>query len=833
VGFAPEPFKIALRAYTEAPAPTHGRGSRRRAERLGDPRGVLVFDTETTSDPAQRLLFGACRYHRWIRRRLVCVEEVIFHADELPETNPEGYETLRRYARTNALSTAADSAVEDATPRLYLISETEFRESLRIAATQAEASGAGGSLIVGFNLPFDLSRVALDWGDTRSRKYASGFSLRLWPGYVDAKGQAKESKFRPRLGIKHLSSTKALTGWIAPFAGHFLDLRTLCFALTNTGHSLASACKAFEVSGADELDEAKRKIRHGRITPKYIDYCREDVRATAELYERAIREYRRHPIGLQATRAYSPASIGKAYLDQIGIKPRLERQPGFSRDVLGKAMSAYFGGRTECRIRRVPVPVVYCDFLSMYTTVNALMGLWDHVTAQRIDVHDASDEIRQFVERIDVEDCLDPAMWRELPALVQIKAGGDVLPVRAPYDGTNWNIGSNPLCADEPLWYALPDAVASKVITGHSPEIVRALRLAPVGRQRGLKRVKLRGEVDVDPRSEDFFRAVIERRKGLRPGEAVLSESLKVTANSTSYGIYAEMRRRELPGRQRERITVHGKDDPFEADTHTPETPGPYCFPPMAACITAAARLMLATLEMLVAGAGGTWAFCDTDSMAIVATEEGGLGECLGGPHHTSDGEEAIRALSFDRVDGIVRRFEALNPYDRTIVPGSVLEIEQENYEPVGSKPEEVDRDRPRQLHCYAISAKRYALYNLDPEGRPILRSVVDDPDTDDAAGSDDEDPDPLGELRKHSEHGLGHLLNPTDPEDESREWIAQLWEYIIRTDAFGQEAKEPSFLDRPALTRSAITTWDLQKRFHTYNAGRPKTTQIRPFTST
>lgn len=42
---------------------------------------------------------------------------------------------------------------------------------------------------------------------------------------------------------------------------------------------------------------------------------------------------------------------------------------------IGHAMNAYFGGRAECRIRRVPVPVVYMDFQSMYPTVCALMNL--------------------------------------------------------------------------------------------------------------------------------------------------------------------------------------------------------------------------------------------------------------------------------------------------------------------------------------------------------------------------------------------------------------------------------------------------------------------------
>ena len=72
---------------------------------------------------------------------------------------------------------------------------------------------------------------------------------------------------------------------------------------------------------------------------------------------------------LQASRAYSPATIGKAYLREMGVRSPAKR---VDPEILGYGMSAYYGGRAECRIRRTPVPVVYCDFLSMYPTVCAL-----------------------------------------------------------------------------------------------------------------------------------------------------------------------------------------------------------------------------------------------------------------------------------------------------------------------------------------------------------------------------------------------------------------------------------------------------------------------------
>jgi len=49
----------------------------------------------------------------------------------------------------------------------------------------------------------------------------------------------------------------------------------------------------------------------------------------------------------------------------------------------GIAMAAYYGGRAECRIRRWPVLVVPVDLTSEYPSVDALLGIWDVLTAAR------------------------------------------------------------------------------------------------------------------------------------------------------------------------------------------------------------------------------------------------------------------------------------------------------------------------------------------------------------------------------------------------------------------------------------------------------------------
>ena len=175
--------------------------------------------------------------------------------------------------------------------------------------------------------------------------------------------------------------------------GNFLDLATLVFGLTGAPHSLESACQVFGVKGKAESGG------HGRVTEQYVDYCRQDVAATMDLYEALMAEFRFHPIDLAPEKVFSPASMSKAYLAAMGITPLLERHKDFPRDVLGYSMAAFFGGRAECRIRRVPVPVALVDFTSMYPTVDTLMDLHRLQVAQHIEVVDTTSEVRACLHR--------------------------------------------------------------------------------------------------------------------------------------------------------------------------------------------------------------------------------------------------------------------------------------------------------------------------------------------------------------------------------------------------------------------------------------------------
>jgi hypothetical protein len=440
------------------------------------------------------------------------------------------------------------------------------------------------------------------------------------------------------LGIKHIDGKRALKGFTArngcdpsdlipdgsptgepedgyKFRGHFLDLRTLAFALTDRGYSLASACEAFEV------EHGKQHAEHnGEITSDYIDYNRRDVLATAELAEKLLAEFDKHPIDLQPTKAYSPASIGKSHLQAMGIRPILERQPDFPKKFLGYAQSAFFGGRTSAHIRKTAEPVVYTDFLSMYPTVNINMGLWEFVTAREITIDDHCErEITDFLNCVSADHLFNPDTWKNLAAFVQIIPDGDILPSRSKYAtaSNDWQVGVNHMYSDPEnstaLWFALPDVVASVILTGRVPKIVDAFRLKAKGKSKGLKTISLRKVIKVDPRHQDLFKVVIEERKRLDFGTDMsksekgrLDKALKVLANSTSYGIYAEMNRQESD--EKVNVLCHGIDpEPFTCKVKHPQIPGKYWFPPLAALITSAARLMLSLLEHCVSEKGGTY----------------------------------------------------------------------------------------------------------------------------------------------------------------------------------------------------------------------------------
>ncbi|MGB6624330.1 MAG: hypothetical protein WBE43_06050, partial [Candidatus Acidiferrales bacterium] len=362
----------------------------------------------------------------------------------------------------------------------------------------------------------------------------------------------------------------------------------------------------------------------------------------------------------------------------------------------GIAMAAYYGGRAECRIRRWPVPVVPVDLTSEYPSVDALLGIWDVLTAERITIEDATEDVRALLESVTLDDLFRPAFWKRFNFYARITPEGDVLPVRSVYDsksGTR-NIGLNELHWKQPIWVAGPDLIAAKLLGRRVPTIQEAICLVAHGKQRGLTPVKLRGAISVDPRREDFFTRVIEYRKQNKADDR-LQYFLKILANSTSYGTYLELNPVKVDLGKRPKITIYSGERIFEQSApDTIEQPGSFYFPLLGALITSGGRLLLAMIERCVRDARGTYLCCDTDALIIVASKEGGSVQM-------PDGASPINALSWQQVECIMQRFDSLSPYNREIVP-YLLRLTDENYDENGTQ---------RQLFGLSIAAKRYALY--------------------------------------------------------------------------------------------------------------------------
>ncbi|HEY2474981.1 MAG TPA: hypothetical protein VGI19_09275, partial [Candidatus Cybelea sp.] len=154
------------------------------------------------------------------------------------------------------------------------------------------------------------------------------------------------------------------------------------------------------------------------------------------------------------------------------------------------------------------------------------------------------------------------------------------------------------------------------------------------------------------------------------------------------------------------RVQVWGMHE-FPASVDRPERHSPLCSFPIAALVTAGARLLLAVAERLVHDAGGEVAYCDTDSLFIVATERGGLVPCSNGPYVLPDGRRAVRALSWAQVDAIVDDLAALKVFN---LDGSSFKMEDENFDERGDR---------REVWFYGTREKSYALFGIDDNSVP------------------------------------------------------------------------------------------------------------------
>ncbi len=721
-------------------------------------RRVLVCDTETSTDKKQKLLYG---FFALFEDGLKILEGV-FCADDL---RTKDRLVIEEFAGSNQL---------EFTTRAEFVEKIFYLECYQL-----------GTLCVGFNLPFDISRLALEasTGKGRNRKrFMFTLSRRhRWPriSIEPISGKAAFIRFAHK---KHPAK------WEKPmFAGRFLDLSTLVTALTGEKRTLRSAGIRFR---AAEIKSRTDDL--GKITVDALAYARQDVKATWALFERVRDEYLMHPFAslanelrqpdnaLPITQLYSTASVGKRYLRLMGYEPQLVTDPNFDLKFYGYGSASYFGGRAETRVRRTDVPVTVVDFTAMYATVFQLQDLQTLIGAQRLRPRACTRMARDLLNRITIEDLFDPGIWPQLRMLVKIKANGDILPVRfrlnsdAPYA-----ISVTHFTSLIDRWYCFTDLVEAKLLGQTIPEIIEAVEFIPKGRQ-VLCPVIFRGQATLDPTVQIFKPVVEERQKAKRANQdrsdaslARLDKALKEFAAGATYGINFEVNVRPSPAKSTPTGDVYS-DIQYHCDNIKDERPGRFCNPIIASFVTAGSRLMLAMAEKQVTMAGGCFAFCDTDSLAIVSGE---------------DCPVDIPCISRNQIGNIIQRFNHLNPYDPQLVP-DLIKIEHEN------------------VRCWAISAKRYVLFKKSKHFQII----------------------------KASESGLGGIVGRTKAET-TKKLARRIWLRILmveRARAYGYSLP-PRFtclfkFDGPVRRKLPLSQSEVYRKFKQFNKSKAYSDQIKPF---
>lgn len=235
---APEPRPISVRAFVPCPKDESDPVVQKRSSRRkrASSEWTLVFDTETTTDAGQNLRFGAYQ----IYKAEELMEGGLFYEPSILTPNEQAL--LSRFAEEH---------------RMELHTKEDFVEKVFFGVGyQWRAS------IVGLNLPFDISRLAIHYGSARGKTMKGGFTFQLSP-----------HRWWPHVQVKHISARNALIQFTtrprrldtrgerrknfkrAPRRGAFVDVKTLAAALLSRSFSLASLSEFLGVAHKKQATE--------------------------------------------------------------------------------------------------------------------------------------------------------------------------------------------------------------------------------------------------------------------------------------------------------------------------------------------------------------------------------------------------------------------------------------------------------------------------------------------------------------------------------------------------------------------------------------------------
>lgn len=134
-------------------------------------KSMKGFDSSAWNPYAQSLLFGSARIYVNILGVWTPATEFTFYPSYLPD---EGIDRLKEIiSQQTYIEGGITRLIDEPEVEHRLIALDEFIE--RFYETAYDTQG----LVVGFNLPFDLSRIACGWSKAKSKRYKGGFVLKL------------------------------------------------------------------------------------------------------------------------------------------------------------------------------------------------------------------------------------------------------------------------------------------------------------------------------------------------------------------------------------------------------------------------------------------------------------------------------------------------------------------------------------------------------------------------------------------------------------------------------------------------------------------------------
>jgi len=505
----------------------------------------------------------------------------------------------------------------------------------------------------------------------------------LWT-YLDDNGEHRTDYYRPPIILEPLANGR-VTVRFGPrkkpdprdfdktgrqYPGRFAGLQDAVSALVGERvQDLATACRLFGIEAPPP-------------GPATVEALPERIVALRELY-RAVREEAECWPGVSIDHLPSAAAlVSGAYVSAGTPQPLLRdrRTMRVPPRAIGAGIeAASIGARTGTSIRRQAVPGLDVDVTACYPVAGALASVQDFLThevaAHHLHGRRSLAELTARVAEAVASDVLEhPDAGRSLAFLCKVAPAGDVMTVHVELFGTEATVTAPIVEGSREFWTTGFDLAAAVLEDldrggpGSVPEIVEAWTFTFGRRLRGLHPVTFPGGWTWDPRTASTYRSRDGRTRGnlyllfaamraVAKTDPTLSEPerirrrgmLKVASVAGAFGMFCASTPLDVkPGTRHRVITADGI---VTLDRGTPERPGPWAFPPAAALVEGAGRLLLTLLVHEARVRGGIAAQIDTDGGFIVATAEGGL---------IDEDSAMIPALSFAQVQEIRERFATL-----------------------------------------------------------------------------------------------------------------------------------------------------------------------------